>query len=55
MSKTVKKYTQKLGAITNEEKLAEREEALRKLNEAKLRETRRLVKIGTTPPTWAFV
>ena len=52
MSKTVKKYTHKLGAITNAEKLEEREAAIEMINELKQRKAVRLVKVSNTPPTW---
>ena len=52
MSKTVKKYTHKLGAITNAEKLAEHEAAIEMINYLKQRKAVRMIKISNTPPTW---
>ena len=54
MSKTIRKYKPKQGAITNEEKLVERENAIKKIEELNNRQSVRMVKISSTQNTWVM-
>ena len=54
MSKTIRKYKPKLGAITNAEKLSEHEAAIEMINELKQREVKRFIKTSNTPQIWVM-
>lgn len=54
MSKTVKKYTQKPGIITNLDLLEERIKAENMLKIQKQKNQGRFIKISNTPQTWVM-